>query len=190
MASLLESFGPLDLTYIILLNLTKNAKCRVHFNRHTIQFPDFSNTSYYNLEYRLTMMSDNFNPLCNSTSALLESWLWSDAKLTQCYYWWLLVMCSATLGQESFNVMKKTNKIRSVAMSLFWTATDALLGFPELFCGLHSTTSHVQMWTLVYPLGWAVHVNLFVYTLYVYWKMVLYQNLSALNFLAKFVLVA
>ena len=42
-------------------------QCRVNFNRYTIQFPDFSNTSYYNLEHRLTIMSNNFIPLSNRT---------------------------------------------------------------------------------------------------------------------------
>ena len=42
-------------------------QCRVNFNRYTIQFPDFSNTSYYNLEHRLTIMTNNFIPLSNRT---------------------------------------------------------------------------------------------------------------------------
>ena len=50
-------------------------KCRVDFNGYTIQFPDFNNTSYHNLEHRLIIMSNNFNPLSNNTYALLEFWI-------------------------------------------------------------------------------------------------------------------
>ena len=42
-------------------------------------------TSYDNLEHRLAIMSNKLSPLSNSTSALLEFWIWSDAKSTQCY---------------------------------------------------------------------------------------------------------
>ena len=42
--------------------------CRVNFNSYIVQFPDFSNTSYYNLEYRFAITSNNLSPLFNSTS--------------------------------------------------------------------------------------------------------------------------
>ena len=69
LATLEQSVGPQS----ELHNFTDSSpKCRVNFNRYTIQFPDFSNTSYHNLEHRLTIMLDNFSPLSNSTSVLLK----------------------------------------------------------------------------------------------------------------------
>ena len=80
-----------------LHNLTilfKSNDLLFHFNRYTIQCPD---TSYDNLEHRLIIMSDNFNPLSNSTSALLKFWIWSDVIL-------LLVMHTIATCQNQFEI--------------------------------------------------------------------------------------
>ena len=62
-----------------------------------------------NLEDRVTIVSDNLSLLSNYTSALLEFWIWSDAKTMWCYHWWLLVKCNAALGLESSIVKEKTS---------------------------------------------------------------------------------
>ena len=43
-------------------------------------FPDLSNTSYYNLKYRLIIISNHFNLLSNSTSALIELLICSEVS--------------------------------------------------------------------------------------------------------------
>ena len=106
--------GPLVHSIWITQSHYSSPKFRGDFNRYTIQFLDFSSTSYYNLEHRLTIMSSNFNPLSNSTYALLEFWIWSDAKYTWCYHWWLLVMHNASPGLERSIVMGKPNKMVTI----------------------------------------------------------------------------
>ena len=66
-------------------------------------FLDFSNTSYDNVEHRLTIMLDNFNPLSNSTSALLEFWIWSDAG----YLSYALAMESPMIVQNLTTILTK-----------------------------------------------------------------------------------
>ena len=44
-------------------------------------------------------MLNNLSPLSNSTSALLEFWIWSEAKPMWCYHWWLLVKTSLNWSQ-------------------------------------------------------------------------------------------
>ena len=67
-AILIESFGPLNLYYTIqLLSLnTGSTSILAQYNVLT------SNISQYNLEQKITIMSDNFGPLFHSSFALLK----------------------------------------------------------------------------------------------------------------------